>query len=46
MMEKYDKVLKGEQEDVDKFTLLLQEVVFDYFNLIVKEYYMSIDKWS
>ena len=46
MMEKYDVVLKGEQEDVDKFTLTLQEVVFDYFNLIVKEYYMGLDKWS
>jgi hypothetical protein len=24
----------------------LQEVVFDYFNLIVKEYFMALDKWT
>ena len=24
----------------------LQDYVFDYFNLIVKEYYLSLDKWS
>lgn len=31
---------------MEKFTIALQDHVFDYFNLIVKEYYMSLDKWA
>lgn len=45
-MEQYDHVLKDEDKEVTEFTFQLQELVFDYFNLIVKEYYMAIDKWS
>lgn len=45
-MDKYDAVLKGEQKDADDFTLTIQECVFDYFNLIVKEYYLAVDKWG
>lgn len=39
-------MLKGEDAEVTALTLSLQEAVFDYFNLIVKDYYMSIDKWG
>lgn len=42
----YQKVLAGEQADIDEFQLTLQEIVFDYFNLITKEYYLGVDKWS
>ncbi len=45
-MKEYDKILRGEQEDIDRFTLDLQDLIFDYFNLIVKEYYMTLEKWS
>lgn len=38
--------MKGEDKEVTELTLQLQEIVFDYFNLIVKEYYMAQDKWS
>ena len=43
---KYDGVLKGESAEMEKFTMKLQDYVFDYFNLIVKEYYLSLDKWG
>lgn len=44
--EEYTAILKGEKQDMEKFTIQLQDIVFDYFNLIVKEYYMSLDKWG
>ena len=31
---------------MEGYTIQLQDHVFDYFNLIVKEYYMSLDKWG
>ena len=31
---------------MEQFTVKLQDIIFDYFNLIVKEYYMALDKWS
>lgn len=31
---------------MEQFTIHLQDIIFDYFNLIVKEYYMALDKWS
>ena len=31
---------------MEEYTIKLQDHVFDYFNLIVKEYYMSLDKWG
>ena len=31
---------------MEEFTVELQDNVFDYFNLIVKEYYMSLDKYG
>ena len=37
-------MLKKEEQDLEGFTLKLQETIFDYFNLITKEYYMTIDK--
>ena len=46
LMEKYDNVLKGEKKDVEAFDQQLEECVFDYFNLIVREYYMARDKWQ
>lgn len=45
-MKKYDALLRGEREENDLFVQDLQETVFDYFNLIVKEYYMAIEKWG
>ena len=46
MTEEYQLILKGEKKDMEEFTVALQDNVFDYFNLIVKEYYMSLDKWG
>jgi hypothetical protein len=43
---KYDAVLKNESAEMESFTKKLQEIVFDYFNLITKEYYLSIDHYS
>ena len=37
-------MLKTETKDMEEYTIQLQDHVFDYFNLIVKEYYMSLDK--
>ena len=31
---------------MESFAKKLQEIVFDYFNLITKEYYLSIDHYS
>ena len=45
-MEKYDTILKGEKKDIADFDVKLQEITFDYFNIIVREYYMSVDKWG
>ena len=39
-------MLKTETKDMEEYTIQLQDHVFDYFNLIVKEYYMSLDKWG
>lgn len=46
LRKKYHEVLKGETEDLDKFVERLQEHLFDFFNMIRKEYYMSLDKWA
>ena len=46
MTEEYQIILKGEKKDMEEFTVQLQDNVFDYFNLIIKEYYMSLDKWG
>ena len=43
---KYDAVLKNESVEMESFAKKLQEIVFDYFNLITKEYYLSIDHYS
>jgi hypothetical protein len=43
-MKEYQELLKGEEKDNNEFTLEIQECVFDYFNLIVKEYYLNIDR--
>ena len=43
-MKDYQELLKGEEKDNNEFTLEIQECVFDYFNLIVKEYYLNIDR--
>ena len=45
LQEEYNQVLKGENQDFDKFALSVQDLVFDYFNIIVKEYYLTLDKW-
>jgi hypothetical protein len=42
----YTAILKSETKDMETYTINLQDHVFDYFNLIVKEYYMSLDKWG
>ena len=44
--DKYDAVLKNEGTEMDSFTMKVQEYVFDYFNLIIKEYYRSLDIWG
>jgi len=41
---KYEEILKGEQNDIDGFVEKLQELIFDYFNMIKKEYYLTLDK--
>jgi len=46
LQSKYDVLLKGEQRDVDEYVMQLQDCVFDYFNIIVKEYYMAQDRWG
>lgn len=43
-MKVYDQILKGETKGVEEFKMIVQEIVFDYFNLILKEYYLNIDK--
>ena len=44
LMKSYDEKLKGEEQGVNEFVMTMQDIVFDYFNLIVKEYYLNIDK--
>lgn len=44
--DEYTVLLKSEKDDMEQFTIQLQDIIFDYFNLIVKEYYMALDKWS
>ena len=39
-------MLKTETKYREEYTIQLQDHGFDYFNLIVKEYYMSLDKWG
>ena len=39
-------MLKLEDKDLDEFNADLQELIFDYFNLISKEYYLTIDKFT
>lgn len=46
LQDKYDAVLKNEGTEMDSFTMKVQEYVFDYFNLIIKEYYRSLDIWG
>ena len=46
LKEKYQAILKGEKADNEKYIEKLQEMMFDYFNMIQKEYYMSLDKWA
>ena len=41
---KYEEILKGNQNDIDGFLEKLQELIFDYFNMIKKEYYLTLDK--
>lgn len=43
-MKQYDEKLKSEERNANEFTQIMQDIVFDYFNLIVKEYYLNIDK--
>ena len=42
----YDKLSQQENGELDLFTMKLQEYVFDYFNLIVKQYYVSLENWK
>ena len=44
--EKYHTMLKGEKADIEKYSEKLEEMMFDYFFMIKKEYYMSLDKWA
>lgn len=43
---KYDAILKDESTEMEAFVYKLQEYVFDYFNLITKEYYLSLDFYA
>ena len=31
---------------MEKYNEKLEEMMFDYFNMIKKEYFMSLDKWA
>ena len=42
----YQKMLDEEDKELEAYVMMIQDNVFDYFNLIVKEYKMAIDKWS
>ncbi len=42
----YQQILKNEEIDIEEFTKELKEYVFDYFNIIEKEYMIAVDKWS
>ena len=44
--EKYSKLVQQENGELDQFTLKLQEFVFDYFNLINKDYHISLEQWN
>lgn len=43
---KYMAYIKEENIDADAYTQKLQELIFDYFNMIKKEYYMALDKYA
>ena len=43
---KYSDSLSGEVQTLNEFTQLLQDCTFDYFNLILKEYMIALDKWG
>ena len=38
--------MRTETAESESFNKKLLDVVFDYFNLIQKEYAMALDKWS
>ena len=42
----YQENLLSEGTALNKFTSQLEDCVFDYFILIVKEYMMTSDKWA
>ena len=46
LVNEYQETLRGETNALNNFTQQLQDYVFDYFNIIVKEYLMSLDKWG
>lgn len=39
-------MLKGEKLDIENYSEKLEEMMFDYFFMIKKEYFMSLDKWA
>ena len=41
---KYDATINNEATEMESFVYKLQEYVFDYFNLITKEYYLIVLK--
>ena len=46
LKEKYHAILKGEKADIEAYSEKLEELMFDYFNMIKKEYYMALEKWA
>ena len=45
LKEKYHAMLKGEKGDIEKYHEKLEEMMFDFFNMIKKEYIMSLEKY-
>ena len=46
LKEKYHAMLKGEKGDIEKYHEKLEEMMFDFFNMIKKEYIMSLEKYA
>lgn len=44
-LEEYKETLESRQTDFTKIQSEIKEIVFDYFNIITKEYELSYEKW-
>ena len=45
-MDKYDAIMDSRAKEFQNIQIEMKEVVFDYFNIITKEYELAYEKWK